>query len=425
MASPDGIRAKPHDPAQEYLILIGAPSNTFNGYYFTNDAGNDQPEPAPADTSGAQIRRYIQGDGSHPAVTHDLYWADFLYSAVKLVENGIVRPQPGDILTFMLYWPGYVLRNTVDWDASPYNDVLHHNSCLFAGKYPYDATVRASEQGKMAPPPHAPIPSRRAPAPPTYSPLEADINHEILMRTTNEDVPLGAYEKRARFQSYHGHIHDIPKRIVLGSAWGSIGNVPPLKRVLVKLLLLTTPDDLYNYLHDGTWLGDRWFHPLDLPDPDQEGVELPPNSGTWDVHAMPLNFHPKDWNQTPSVDRTRVKIKRFDYFGHASGAADETTDAFFLQYGWSQGKGSTVPVAEVLVSSDDLHAHLPSSLFTKKALVKLWGCNLGWHMAPMFQDFADVEACEGWTSYDNILSTPDAMPEPADSTAPWVQYIHP
>jgi len=158
------------------------------------------------------------------------------------------------------------------------------------------------------------LPDARA-APPTYSPLEADINHEILMRTTNEDVPLGAYEKRARFQSYHGHIHDIPKRIVLVSAWGSIGNVPPLKRVLVKLLLLTTPDDLYNYLHDGTWLGDRWFHPLDLPDPDQEGVELPPNSGTWDVHAMPLNFHPKDWNQTPSVDRTRVKIKRFDYFG--------------------------------------------------------------------------------------------------------------
>lgn len=61
--------------------------------------------------------------------THDLFWGNFahpaarLYGGSALLDPAIQRPRPkqGDIVTFVVWMPGYLQRDKVDFDASPYN----------------------------------------------------------------------------------------------------------------------------------------------------------------------------------------------------------------------------------------------------------------------------------------------------------------
>jgi hypothetical protein len=428
------IRQKAHDPAEEYLILVGAPSNTFNGYYHFDSAINDfVGEPAPFDTSKKEIERYIKGDGVHPVETHDLYWAGFIYSAVKLIETrhtdpdtGSAKPQVGDILTFMLYEPGYEDRQKVDWDASPYNAALHSSSPWVLGKKPYDPNTLRTQQGQ-----NPPVPSLRHVTKPTahpahYSQAEADINHDILMRTTSEfkpdgtDAPDGAFHKRPHdVNDYENKIHDIPRRLSLGARWTLIPPInsatPPLFGVLVKVLLMRTENEFYDYLQKGTWTDKRWVHILDTADEKDAKRAEPMANCFWDAFGLiPAGgkTYPS-WKPSPSVDRTKVKIKRFDYFGHSGPVAGSTTeDAFYISYGWQNKKGD-LPGPDVSIVSTTFKGHLSPNLFTKDGFVMLWGCNLGQNMAPMMSPFAEtVVACPNTTSFDHILDDEKKMPEP-------------
>src|SRR5437667_12086370 len=132
--------------AREFVIIVGGPSNTFNGYGHY-DGNVYHPESKPENTSPAEIEKYLHGDPAHQVPghpksktsTHDLYWANFIYAAVKLVElrgrvNEAMHPARGDILTFLVYMPPYASddpsppphdRQALDWDASPYNQAKH------------------------------------------------------------------------------------------------------------------------------------------------------------------------------------------------------------------------------------------------------------------------------------------------------------
>jgi hypothetical protein len=410
----------------------------FNGYYHYDIALNDDvAELAPADSSDPQITRYILGDPARTnpqerTDTHDQHWANFIYSAVKLIEIGIVRPQPGDILTFMIYFPPYEFREEIDWDASPHNLQLHRNSPWVAGKDPYDPMVRLTVQGTMARPPLPRLPSKKTTQtiPSSGSPLEEKINHEILMRQTAELdrsgnwLPHGGFHKRARRRwDYTDSIVDIPYRIALGGRFGEYPpspKAPPLEKVFIKLLFLRQVDDLYAYIVNGTWIGKRYYHLLETRDEEDMGNMIPITEASWfGLVNHKKRWHPA-WLSVPAVNRNIVKIKRLDYFGHS---ADHD---LFLQYGWSNKKGE-VPKGEVIVPKAEFDSRLKKELFTNDSFAHLWGCNLGTGMASVIAKSVNrVRACRSWTSYDGILNSASSMPSPVDPTNfPWEEYIAP
>jgi hypothetical protein len=424
------INRRSHDPAQEYLVIVGAPSNTFNGYI--NDISGVG-QPAPANVSEAEILKYISGPD---VTTHDLYWADFLYSAVKLVETRRIQPDPGDILTFLIYSPPYLLRESRDWDASPYNLQLHGASPWVAGKYPYDPRVRKDDQGKVKPKPRPTEPNGRKTPPPPPSKAEPDIDHDILMRTTEEfqvqeDGTItgylfdGGFPKRVRNVYGRKEFYDIVRRIVDGSRWKSTGapNVPPLRHVLVKTLYFDDPAQMFTYIQQGTWTGSERLHPDFTPTADWQSADPPPYN--WMAARVKDASKYGDWQKTPAVDRSRVKIRRLDYFGHSTPSDAGDADYLFLQYGWTNRKGEA-PSGEVVVTDSEWNGHLGKDLFTKDAVAYLWGCQLAGRMAPMLSKFVgDVTACIGRTSYDFILEDYTSMPEPAsdDPQKGWKRFI--
>lgn len=426
---------KSHDPAQEYVVIVGAPSNTFNGYL--NDQTGD-PQPAPADSSDAEIRKYIKGPD---VTTHDLYWADFLYSALKLVETRRIQPDPGDILTFLIYLPPYDLRAARDWDASPYNLQLHRSSPWVAGKDPYDPLFKLGDQAAVKPKPRPSEPNHTTTPPPPASKSEPDIDHEILMRTTSEfetnpdGTPVigpdgrpvylfdGGFPKRARGGGGYHQIYEVVPRIIMGTKWSGTAapNTPPLRRVQVKALYFDDPTQMFAYVENGSWSGSQYV--LVPPTEDWQNPDPPPYN--WVAGVQP-NVMYDSWKKTPAVDRTRVKIRRLDYFGHSSPVSLPAGDfdALFLRYGWGNKKGE-IPQGEVLVTSGDWQTHLSKKLFTKDAIAWLWGCNLSEHMAPMLADVVGdyVMACLGRTSYDFILQDYDSMPEPADPSYGFQRFL--
>jgi hypothetical protein len=438
--STHSVRRKPHDPAREFLILVGAPSNTFNGYYHY-DAHLDKsvPNPRPFHTTDAEIRAYIYGDGTHRAITHDLYWANFIYSAVKLIELGIARPERGDILTIILWLPGYLDRISVDYKASPYNDHLHQNSVWVAGKKPYDRSLLSSQQGILAPFPSAHMPEHQPPSNSPPSTPEPDIDFEILMRTTDENTPNGGFHKRpAQVDDYEQSISNIPRRLVLGSKFGTPPpvsvNVPLMPMVQVKLLLMNAEQQFFDYVKQGTWpAGDKWVNIHDIVDEHDMSKVQPMSQCTWTDYSLTTDGKPlKDWQKAPSVDRSRVKIKRFDYFGHSSPLDFHDDDGvfhddgFWIQYGQYNQKGQLATV-ERMIRASELETYLSKSLFTKDSYAKLWGCYLGDHMAPMLAKYIDtVVACPKFTSFDSVLNGSDEMPKPGDPVnAPFTIYIVP
>lgn len=418
------------DPAQEHIILVGAPSNSFNGYFHHDLNGNDVGEPPPVSTSPAQIERYMRGDPAHRedddperTGTHDLYWANFIYSAVKLVESGLVRPARGDILTYMLWMPGLTDRMLVDWRASPYNVALHSSSTFLASPHPpYDRRFRAADQGQWASSSQWWLPTR---PPLAFATDETDIDHEILMRSTDEQGHDGGFHKRAHDAAdYQRAIADIPRRLVLGSKLSPAPLpvtrvVPLMPEVQVKLLLVTDEAQFFDYIQTGYWENDvRWMHATEVHDEEQIALLSTMEESGWASFALTRSGASlPDWLSAPSVDRSRVKIRRFDYFGHSS------YDAFFLSYGVSNAKGQT-PTSERWITSAEWETHLQPDLFVPGASAKLWGCYLGVTMAPMLsQFFGNVVACESWTTFDSILNDGQRMPEPDPTSSGFQTYV--
>jgi len=431
------IVKRPRNPAHEYIVLVGAPSNLFNGFYHLDFANRKVvPEAAPVDASEPEIRKYVRGTAGHPdshrehTTTHDFYWANFIYSAVKLVESGVVRPGHGDILTFIIHVPPYLLRQSRDWDASPYNYLLHGRKHWTGTAKPYDRSLRADEQGSLGstPLPHTSDEPAVPQAPPSRS--EPDINHQILMWTVAEHPIDGGFHKRAiDVFAYEKAIADIPRRLIRGSKFGTFPpvtrTVPPLLGVHIKLLLMTEPSQLYDYLKLGTWPdGHEWPHWEDIYDEAHAGDMRRMSECTWGAYEL---RHPKyryrNWDPAPSVNRSRVKIKRFDYFGHSGGGRTATEEAFWLQYGWTNAKGEHSK-RETFISTSDLEPHLSRGIFAKDSFAQLWGCNLGRFMGPMFARYMDkVVACPGLTSFNDILKDGVSLPRPDDPSIPFKTFV--
>lgn len=405
--------ARPRRTPVEYIVVVGGPSNTFNGYYFYDPAKDEDVAQAhPKNLAG--IAEYIGGSPGKPVPsTHDLYWANFVEPAVRLFGDGIATPSPGDIVSVLVYLPAYVARDAVDWQASPWNGLLHRDSPWVRGKDPYDPTVRLHDQGKVAPPqPKTPISNKKdKPKPkPKGADPEHVLDHDILMRTTSpNEIAKGVIKRPQRGEHYLDLIHDIPRKIVFGP---KLGGTPRLPQVLVKLLLLRTPDELFAYLSKGDWSGEHWRHILDKHDEDDMGGPPLSDCGFDFAATRPPSWAEAEWQKLPKVDRKTVKIKRFDYFGHSDG------EGFYLKYGLTNDKGE-VPQSEVTVDNPEWKSKLKRDVLTHDAVAQLWGCFQGSGTAEVFaKTFKEVVACADAVLYTNVI---EGMPKP-DSGSSWTTF---
>jgi hypothetical protein len=386
---------------EEYVCVIGSVPNTFNGYmYFETDPGPTHGwVPMPEPRFVADVPRFITGPKGKHTVTHDVYWANFLDPAVKVFANKIAQPKPGDIVTFLIFMAGYLDRQEKDWDASPYNTERHRYSPWVRGKPEFD--------------PYAGTGSAPTPLPPTglETPKKKDPSNTASTTSGNKDGTLNRSVDGSDFIAY---IHDIPRRVMYGD---SLSGHPVMADVLVKLLVFSDISDFSDYLNLGTFANAAyWRHPLSTVSENDTGMVQVTKEGTY--FDVALDFSSREWKarwkrllkagaKPPEIDRTKIKIKRFDYFSHSD------PDKFYFLYGWGNKKGE-LPNKEVCsMTTDELTAALPRKNLTGNSFAQLWGCNLGQTMAPALTDrFKEGVACESSTYFDHILDNDSAMPVP-------------
>jgi hypothetical protein len=423
---------------QEHIILVGGPSNSYNGYGKVVDDGTGtmvfKLNPAPTTLGG--VDAFI--NSSLGNVTHDKYWADFLEPVPRLFTNGLVKPKENDIVTVIVYYPPFMKRQERDWAASPWNTQKWMNSPWVNGKDPYDPMVKYVDQGAIVTT-SAPTSSTSATPPKnldyaTQKVSEERIDHEILMRSTTETrTAAQTYSKRPTGPNqWIDDIHNVPRRILYGN---TLGGAASMRGVLVKILLVNDPQQILEYLAMGK-LSTKpryWKNLLDTYDEEDMGnMEGPSGSNVsdtwWDYAFAPSKMPaagqqpnvPAAWKDTPDVDRRKVKIARLDYFGHSNQSA------LFLKYAWANNKGdAAVPHGEVLLTADEVNSALAGkNATTTQAEAKLWGCSLGNDFADkLTESFSYVQAAESLTTFENVLSSPTAMPEPVSGG--WSQYFAP
>ncbi len=413
---------------EEYICFVGSPSNTFNGYYYYDPArageadGGFVPMAHPRNLGG--ISRYLKGypERSMPAETHDLYWGNFLDPAIRLYANGVAKAKPGDVITVIIYMTGYIWRGNADWDASPYNQMLHSRSPWVRGNPEYDPYATGSRV-KLPPPPATgtdfPLGGSRKPDPPSQ-PADHDredvLDHDILMRTTTANSD-GVIKRPTSDEDYLQYIHNVPRRIVYGR---ELGGTAVVRDILVKVLLVNKPDDFLKYLKTGQSSAKYWKHTLDTVTEGDSSGARPDTDGSY--YDATIAFSSRAWQgrwkrllkagvQPPSINRKKVKIRRFDYFGH-SGSSE-----FWPLYGWYNAKGElpNFRIGEFAIDGDMLKGALGRHTVVRDSFAQLWGCNLGDEMAPKLKGtFKKVVACTGSTDFAKILDTDASMPEPSE-----------
>ena len=145
--------------------------------------------------------------------THDRYWANFIEPVPRLSHNGLAKPQEGDVVTLLVYYPPYVKRNDVDWNASRYNPAWL-TSPWVAGKDPYRSAGQAHRPGTVPGEERADAEEGAGEALyqlPTAVAGEARIDHELLMRSTTEARRPGqTYDMRPRSNyTWIDYVHDL------------------------------------------------------------------------------------------------------------------------------------------------------------------------------------------------------------------------
>jgi len=404
--------ARPRTAPREFVVVVGAPSNTFNGYVQLKP-GTNEDEPRPKPHTLGELANYLPPNPNPNFVgTHDLYWANFVDPVHRLFRLGIAQPEPGDLVTVAVFFKPYELRADADWNASPYNMLAWRNSPWVRGKEPYDPLIFASSQG-VAKAPQKPTSRKADPKFKSEPVSDARIDHEILMRTTKEDDSTAALKRPRRPSHWIDLLHDIPRRVVMGNPQ-LIADPPALPRVLVKLILIRDLAELLGYLATGNWAGERAIHLLDTHDEEDMANGGIHEDSTYDYHALgKVPQHAlKFWKQVPVVDRKHVKIQRLDYFGHSN------EDSWFLRYGWGNDKGE-MPVGEVTVDAsmllDQTFAFGPKPHFAPDAVCQMWGCSLGTpgRMAEQLSKLIpEVIASNDLSTYEHIADSDSTMPEP-------------
>ncbi|HEY3244330.1 MAG TPA: hypothetical protein VGM03_13370 [Phycisphaerae bacterium] len=293
-------------PAQEYIVIVGGPTNTFNAWWSYVDlrAGSGsngfwaaQPAPrtlqeidyyivtppSPVDPAKAADPAEWQRRGwSQQAIdelnqrawkssdiyawgpeTHDRYWANFVDSAIRLYFHKdafappLKRPTPqrGDIVTYLIYAPSYEKRQKLDYDASPYNPD-HRNKPGIYGNPTYDATAPRGPQPTIELP-HITYTVQdeirmkeerrrraieRAKFKERFLP-ETELNHYILMRTTSENTEKVIKRATSNY-CYFDYLEQIPSYAV------------QYNDVMTKVLFFSHPDQVMTYLRTGSWIGE-------------------------------------------------------------------------------------------------------------------------------------------------------------------------
>lgn len=417
---------------REHVVLVGGPCNWYNCFGKT-DPGTGDFKLNPAPHTLGDVDDFINATKGN--YTHDKYWANFLEPVPRLFDAGLVKPKANDIVTILVFYPPYLARQARDWAASPWNTQQWLDSPWVAGKAPYDPMVRRNDQGAtdaVSRPPKA-VPGAQPANDYATAPVdELRIDHEILMRATTEGLrPNQTYQMRPHQPTdWIDQIHNLPRRIVFGS---QLGGPAKLKGVLVKILLVASPQQVLDYMATGEVTARRWRHLLDTVDEADMGNMDGPSltdmaDAWWDFAVVPEKPVPRgarakvppEWGKTPRVDRARVKIVRFDYFGHSNKSN------LFLRYGWNVAKGdSDIPRADqaMEMSADDFNAALGGkNAVDKHAQAKLWGCSLGLDFADKFAaSFPAVEAADSLTTFEELFSAPDAMPHPVSGGA-WKDF---
>lgn len=415
---------------EEYIVLVGSPTNTFNGYEYADPrTGQGVAMPHPKNLKGLQT--YLKGYPGHPSATHDLYWANFLDPAMRLYTQGLVQPRPGDIITIVVYLKGYLWRQAVDWNASPYNSLLHRDSPYVRGNPQFDpyAQRRGPKLPIPGPPSRAAFRNPSLPEPPQKFKVNAEepeevLNHHILMQTTSANTDQTIKRPR-NGHDYEDYIHDMPRKVVFGPL---LGGTPQLPNVLVKLLLINDKETLADYLGSGVFPGEHWIHMLDKRTEEDMGSGARINDhGAFYDYALAATDKKsalywvklfKKHAKIPNVDRTKIKIKRFDFIGHSAD------NGYYMVYGWGNQKGE-LPFEEKFIEywyAGDGFPPKGSKAFTRDAIAWLWGCNLGKEYAPLLTDhFKKVVAAEIETDFTHILDTPSSMPVP-DNGEKWHTY---
>ncbi len=406
----------------------------------------------------------IEGEGPE---THDLYWANFVDPAVRLYSKSSPLKAPlrrpnvrrGDIVTFMIYAPAYELRQQVDYSASPYNPV-HRNKFGIKGNPEYDPSISRGPKPKHPPSTPATVTNQdrqrmaqeqvdRKKARQEYQdrPLsEQDIDHYILMRTTNGNGG-NVIKRPPNGYCYFDYLEGIIHRALAADD------------VMTKILFFSEPQQVVHYLGDGSWTGEPKVSVVNESDLDEEASAeeqrrydenkrkleefynvdtdtryglhnfkfTPPVPQKEDARGRPLDwklYWSRHWNGAPRVDREKIKIARLDYFGHSS------SDELMLQWGWDNNKGETpdldvnpVTDTEIDLTYGDFEAVLSNGQLTGDAYACLWGCSAGKELAPNLAKLfrGGVVATTTYTTFENIVKSEANMPEPVDGVE-WNHY---
>ena len=308
----------------EYLILCGGPSNFYNGFGKETSSGFTLNK---APTTLEEVSDYCNETKGN--VTRDLYWANFIEPVHRLFRSEIAKPKPGDIVTIMLYRPPYDFRAERDWDSSPWNTMAWHDSPWVSGKDSYDPYVRISDQGNtpvISIPTLPKVPKKSDPGKVPVSASEARIDHEILMRTTREDLRPGqTYGMRPRqTHSWLDAIHDLPRRVMFGDMLGGKSLIPGVQ---VKLLVCPDEVSILNYITEGAF-DDAvyWRHMLDVASFEDDIPDQDPFDKTTRIFDVAASRPKKGvdiahWKKTPAGDssfhclpRTLATVMRMPFF---------------------------------------------------------------------------------------------------------------
>lgn len=409
---------------REHIVIVGGPSNFYNGFgRWVEDppgSGDRKFKLNPPPTTLGDVADFCNENRGNE--THDIYWANFIEPIPRLFTEGHAKPEAGDIVTLLVYYPPFAARSLKDWEASPYNVQKWRDSPWVANRDPYDATVLRSEQGSIPVKSRPTLPKPQIKETTNYAsePVsEERINHEILMRTTTETLRPGqTYGMRPTMaDDWLQRLHDLPRRIVYGPSLGGKARMPG---VMVKMILVNDPQQIVDYVTQGKTEARYWKHLLDTYDEmdmaSTGGPSLYDTSKSWyDAAGEPPKGRSVDHWLKASIDRKKYKVSRLDYFGHSNDSA------FFLKYGWDNEKGDPDGVGgEVLLKADDFDAALssaPSKPFSNDAVAHLWGCSLATGFAPKLKKHVlKVIAAHDLTDYESCVLDPKAMPSPLDGT---------
>lgn len=241
-------------------------------------------------------------------------------------------------------------------------------------------------------------------------------NAEIMARSYGPNE--GGIERRNTGRTCERYLHSLVTStnglVIAGSK----------NDVMFKILFATNKEAIGAYCKSGAWDGSEAY--------------LSNSQGGYLVDRTKAQGWPywnKHWDKSPKVDRSKVKIARFDYFGHAN------RKSLGLEYGTINDKGE-VPGFDLSVGFEELEKWFTGAT-SPDALAAFWGCNLGDDDEDDNRDgtiaedeksigqwlakkavFEETFAVDDLTDFENTTNA-GALPAPSSEDGKWRNFISP